>query len=310
MSLPRFDLIQPKSLEDACKLLRRNNGENLRILAGGTDLLVNIRRKIIPEHLPRCKGCEPGTGAAQIPLPPPKLIIALSRIPGLKDISEKDGEIRIGALTTIAELCESHLVKERLTALCEGAHSLGSPLVRNRGTFGGNICSARPAADTLIPATALKAQLKLVSADSDRIVNIEDFVTGPGETVIEPDEILTEIRFKTADENTISAFYKLANRKALEISIVNVAVSMTLDNAGKIADGRIVMGAVGPTPVIAVKAMMFLQGESPSEEKFAEAGKIAAAEARPINDHRGSLIYRREMVEALVRRTLKRAVGK
>lgn len=310
MSLPKFDIFQPETIKEACSLLEQYAPDGAAVLAGGTDLLVDIRRQIIPEHLPRCKGCDPKTGLPQgKPAKPPYHLIALSRIEELRGIEELEGgEISIGPLTTITEIAESPLIREKLTALAEGADNLGSPLVRNRGTIGGNICNARPAADTMIPAVALGCRLKLESVRGTKIVPIGEFVIGPGQTTRAPDEILTRIIFPRLPNGTGSACIKAANRKSLEIAVVNAASVITLDESGeRIENARIAMGAVGPTPILAVKATDFLIGKKPSEEIFDKAGQIAANECKPITDHRGSALYRVEMVRVLVRRTLMRA---
>lgn len=281
-------------------------------MAGGTDLLVDIRTSIIPEHLPRCKGCDPRTGMPQKALDkPPAYMIALWHIPELRGITEsKNGEIIIGPMTTIAEICQSPLVREKLIALAEGGDNLGSPLVRNRGTLGGNVCNARPAADALLPSLALGCRLELQSARDKRTVPIEEFVLGPGETVRKANEILTKIIYPVHSDSTGSSCLKLANRKALEISVVNVASVLSLDDRDRIADVRIALGAVAPTPILAEKAAEFLKGKKPSEQNFARAGEIAAGQCRPINDHRGSAPYRLDMVAVLVARTLKCAVSR
>ncbi len=308
MSLPPFELYQPVSLEEACALLDKYCDEGAALLAGGTDLLVNIRRKVIPEHLPRCRGCDPVTGEAiGATLIPPAYVIALSRVPGLKGIEETDAGISIGPLTTITEIAESPLARMKLTALSDGAANLGSPLVRNRGTIGGNICSARPAGDTLVPAAALGAVLELTSSGGKREIPLDEFVTGPGETALQPGEILSSIVFTALPPNTGSACLKIANRKALEIAVVNCAAVLTLEEGGeRVVSARICLGAVGPTPIMAVEAAGFLAGKAPSAENFAKAAEIAYTEARPITDHRGSDRYRLEMVKELVKRALGR----
>ena len=305
MSLPKFEVIQPQSVEEACGLLAEY-GEEAAVLAGGTDILVDIRKPIIPAHLPRCKGCEPQTGK---PLSKyekiPQYLISLSHIPGLKDISIfNDGSINIGACATITEICESVLVRQKLTALAEGGDNLGSPLVRNRGTIGGNICNARPAADCLVASYALNASLELASSEGIRTVSVADFVTEPGKTILRKGEILTRIVFPAHKGG--SAALKLANRKVLEIAVVNTACWMAFNEEGKIAKARIVMGAAGPTPIMAVKAMKFLEGKEGSDKILKEASIIASQECRPITDHRGSALYRIEMAQIIVERTLKK----
>jgi carbon-monoxide dehydrogenase medium subunit len=308
--LPRFDVLQPSTLGEACDLLLRFDSEGVAVLAGGTDLLVDIRVPIIPEHLPRCKGCDLETGKPQRAVEnPPAYVIALSQIPELRGIEETpDGDIIVGAMTTIADLCKSTLIREKLRALAEGGDHLGSPLVRNRGTIGGNICNARPAADTLVPSYALNAELELVSSQGSRRVKVADFVIGPGRTDRRRGEILTKIIFAPPGPNSGSSFRKLANRKALEISVVNAASMVVLGDDGNITDARIALGAVAPTPILAKKAAQSLVGMKPSTDLFVQAGEIAASECHPISDHRGSKPYRVDMVKILVRRTLERAV--
>ena len=309
MSLPRFDVLQPKSIDEACELLGRHAAEGVAVLAGGTDILVDIRRPVIPAHLPRCRGCDPLTDLPRQPgEKPPAYLVALSRISDLQGITGcKSGEIIIGPMTTISEISHSDLVRKRLTALAEGCEHLGSPLVRNRGTIGGNICNARPAADALLPSLVLSAKLELRSARGFRTVTVENFVTGPGETVRKEDEILTRIVFPCYGDRTGSSCIKLANRKALEIAVVNVASVLTLNEKGNIAEVRIALGSVAPTPILAKKAAEFLKGKKPTESNFYKAGEIAASECHPITDHRGSQIYRVDMVPVLVKRTLTRA---
>lgn len=310
MSLPKFDVFLPDTLAEAYAILEQYSADETAILAGGTDLLVDIRRPIIPAHLPRCSGCDPKTGApiAQKETSP-KFLVSLSRIADLKGITVSDDEISIGSLTTITEVAESAIVRQHLTALAEGAENLGSPLVRNRGTFGGNICNARPAADTLIPAYALSAKLELISSKGVRLIPIEYFVIGPGKTKIEHGEVLTRIVFPKYDDYFGSACRKLANRKALEISIVNAASFIRVDaKKKKINEARISMGAVGPTPILAEKAAKYIMENNISPDNFAKAGKIAAQECRPITDHRGSALYRIESVKVLVRRSLENAL--
>jgi carbon-monoxide dehydrogenase medium subunit len=305
--LLKFDVLQPKSLQEACALLQEHAPQGVAVLGGGTDLLVNLRMPIIPEHLPRSKN--PPTGGPKAIEKIPAWLLALSRIPELRGISEMDGQIAIGAMTTITEVVLSPLVRQKLAALAGGAENLGSPLVRNRGTLGGNLCNARPAADTLIATVALSGQLELHSARGVRTVPAENFATAPGKTIIAPDEILVRILYPIPTGKSGSAFYKLANRKALEIAVVNAASALTLNDKGNISQARIALGAVAPTPILAVRAAQLLIGQKPSAKLFQEAGKIAATECKPITDHRGSAGYRVDMVEVLVRRVLENSVN-
>jgi len=317
MILPKFDYYAPESLNEALQWLSEHQDDGVKILAGGTDLLVDMRGKIIPDcHRPRCQehrvGLLPVRNQTE---QSPNILLALSRIPELRGIRIDGSRLIIGAMTTISELERSVLLHEHLTGLCDGASQLGSPLVRNRGTFGGNLCNARPAADTAIPTLALGGKLVLVSVHGERIVNNEDFVTGPGKTIIEPDEILKEVMFDLSNPTlrTGSAYIKLANRKALEISVVGAAVHLTFappfnslpeESRWEIADARIALGSVAPKPLLVLEASEYLIGNELTPETAAETARIASRIAKPITDHRGSREYRMMMVKILVRRAL------
>ncbi len=317
MILPQFSYFSPRSLDEALDYLSEHKGDSVKVLGGGTDLLVDIRQSVIPfGHRP--PPAQPRLGlwqARSVALEKPGTLMALSRIPELRGISKSDSEIRIGAMTTISDLERSDIIKEHLTGLWDGAYQLGSPLVRNRGTIGGNIVNARPAADTAIPTLALSGKLVLKSSRGERIVDHNDFVTGPGRTIIEPDEILTEIIFDlltppfsspptTQRGRYSSSYIKLANRKSLEISVVGAACSVVFGDDGKVTTARVALGAVAPKPLLIPEAGEALIGKKLTTSTAQSAGKIAESIAKPITDHRGSLEYRSLMVEVLVRRAL------
>ncbi len=333
MILPRFDVLIPKTVDEACAMLAEHADQGVRLLAGGTDLLVDLRRPIIRQHVPRCDGCPThpegkvlstiecrpsvegplmaSAGSLRAALEDPRhaspaFLVSLHKLDHLIGIERLDsGRLRIGALTTITAIERSVDIRESWTALGDGAASLGSPLVRNRGTLGGNIANARPAADTAIPTVALKGELTLQGTSGVRKVAAEDFARGPGLSVIEPDEILTAIEFPAPLPYSGSAYYKLANRKALEISTVGVAVWLALEKLdGPVKDVRVALGAAGPTPILAKSVTDALVGKVPGEEILKKAAKAAAGDARPIDDHRGMAWYRVQMVELLTERLL------
>ncbi len=231
-------------------MLAEHADRGVRVLAGGTDLLVDLRRPIVPQHVPRCDGCathqkggilttvecaptdqDPlmaDSGPLRATLADPKqdspaFLVSLHKVRQLRGLeSLPDGGLKVGALTTITDLERSREIRQGWTALAEGADNLGSPLVRNRGTIGGNIANTRPAADTSIPTIALRGMLTLQGPSGSRTVPSESFATGPGASVIKPDEILTDIQFPPPPPYSGSSYYKLANRKALEISTVGL----------------------------------------------------------------------------------------
>ncbi len=339
MILPQFDVLVPVTIQEACSMLLEKAKNGARLIAGGTDILVDIRRPVIPIEIPGCDGCtehksnniystidcadweskesdrELLTKIQNNQNDYPGYLISLHKIPELKGIEvKKDNSIRVKAMTTITEIERSAEVRRNWTALAEGADSLGSPLVRNRGTIGGNIANARPAADMLIPAVALGGTITLQSKTSSRKLAVEDFVVAPGKTKIKSGEILTEMTFPAPPPNSGSCYYKLANRKALEISNVGVAVWLSLKEMnGPVDDIRVALGAVGPTPILAESVKEELIGKIPTDDVIQKAAKAARRDARPIDDHRGLAEYRAMMVETLtekmIRSALERAKG-
>lgn len=285
MLLPKFDFYEPTKLPEACEIMD-DLKDKAHPLAGGTDLLVNMKKKLItPGHL-----------------------VSLARIEELKGIDASNGILKIGACVTAAELAESEVIRGLFDALEGGAASLGSPLIRNLATIGGNLVAARPAADLPPALMAYGAEVILKRSSSDRSVPVEDFFKGPGESILESDEILTQVLLKKPQPASGAAYIKLGVRKTLEISLVSVAVYIGLDSQdGSIQIARIVLGAVAPTPIRAPSAEKILLGEKPSGALFESVGNEAANNSRPIDNFRGSAEYRRDMVKVLTRRALSKA---
>jgi CO/xanthine dehydrogenase FAD-binding subunit len=286
MLLPQFQYHEPATLAEACRMMAELGG-SVRTIAGGTDLVVNMRRRTIaPEH-----------------------VVSLSRIKELCAMDLSGRTFTIGACCTVASLAESSDVVSDFHALREGALSLGSPLVRNLATIGGNLVTARPAADLPPPLIAYGGSVTLQSSQEQRFVPLDQFFLGPGRTVMKPAEILTSIVVETPPAFSGSSYIKLGTRRALEISIVSVASFLTLERpAGGIRSARIVLGAVAPVPVRAREAENILIGELPGRSLFLKAGETAAGESKPIDDHRGTSEYRRDMVSVLTQKTLQAAL--
>jgi carbon-monoxide dehydrogenase medium subunit len=282
MLLPTFDFHEPASVEAACKILG-TYGAKAKLIAGGTDLMVNMKKKILaPEHL-----------------------VCLGRIQAMQGIAEDGDLIVIGGRHTVAELAVDSLVEKKLSALQSGARALGSPLVRNRATIGGNIGSARPAADLPPSLIAYGATAVLESRRGKREIALNDFFKGPGFTEIDVDEILTEVRVPTPGDGQGAGYINLGVRKAQDCNVVNVASFIALDDQdGSIKQARIVMGSVGPTPLRAKTAEGVLIGEKPDAALFLKAGEVARKDCTPIDDFRGAASYRKAMVGILTKRTL------
>jgi carbon-monoxide dehydrogenase medium subunit len=286
--LPQFEYHEPSTLEEACQLMAQLK-DKARPLAGGTDLLVNMKKgNIRPEN-----------------------VISLDRIPDLKERGPSDGQWQLGACTIVTELAEDADLEAPFYGLTVAAKGLGSPLIRNLATIGGNLATARPAADLPPPLMAHGAKVVLKKAGGERLVLLKDFFKGPGETVMAPDEILSQVILEKPPPLSGSHYIKLGLRKALEISLVNVAAFLSLKAGdGTIASARVVLGAVAPVPMRASSAEEVLIDQRPDESLFSEAGEAAARDSRPIDDHRGSAAYRRDMVKVLTKRCLSMALSR
>ncbi len=283
MLLPKFDYHEPSTLEEALHLLSEFGG-NAKVLAGGTDLLVRMKLKIDkPVH-----------------------VISIARVPGMDAVIPRNGHaVTIGAAATAADLSRHELLMERFTPLALAAGKLGAPMIRNRATIGGNLVNGRPAADLPPACMVLNATLKLKSNTAEREVPVGEFFRGPGDTLIEPNELMVSINIDTPPPWSGGPYIKLGARKTLEISMVNVATIITLQSPdGPILDARIALGAVAPTPVRAYAAEELLIGQQPSEELFQRAGEVGVGMCSPITDHRGTMEYRCMMIEVLTRKSL------
>jgi carbon-monoxide dehydrogenase medium subunit len=285
MLLPKFTFHQPAGVAEALEVLRQF-ADQAAVIAGGTDLLVNMKhKKLTPKHL-----------------------VGLERLGELDGLSADNGDLVIGPRMTAAALAKSPRLTGSARALALGAGALGSPQVRNRAPVGGNVCTARPAADMCVPLLALEGQAMLAGAGGQRRVPLAEFFLGPGQTTRDRAELLTGVLIPKPAPGSGAGYEKLGLRKALEIALVNVAAVLTLDGDGKtIRAAKVALGAVAPTPILAPGAERALVGSPAGEETFARAAQAAAADSRPIDDHRGSADYRRQMVEVLTRRALNQA---
>lgn len=278
-----FDFYQPATLKEASQLLKEN-GPGGRFLAGGTDLVIAMKEKGLL----------------------PKYVVDLKRIPNLSGIRENgDGSIALGALTTMYAIETSPLIKKRYPFLAQSAAEVGSIQIRNRATIGGNMSNATPSADTAPALIALNAAAKIANAGGERVVNLEEFFKGPGQSVMAADEILTEITIPKTPANLVGEYIKFSPREMMDLAYVGVAVVYSYTVSSKKCDGvRIVLGAVAPTPIRAKRAEAALEGKVLSEAVAESVGQIAAEEAKPISDVRSSADYRRAMVGAMTKRAL------
>lgn len=284
--IPEVQYHQPNDIKSACFMLKKL-GNQARVLAGGTDLLVNLKQKrFMAEH-----------------------IVDITAIPGLGTI-EKDGDVLvIGALTTHSQIAESKLVAGHLPALCEAARSIAATQVRNIGTIGGNIVSAVPSADMPPILIAAGASVMLNNGRRERACQLQKFFTGPRTCLCRQDDILTRVLIPPQPSSSGSAYHKFGLRNANSLAVASVAAQLVL-SGGRVTEARIVLGAVAPFPLLAVKASRYLVGKEPTPEILAKASKIAQEECQPISDIRGSAEFRRELVGVLTQRALADALSR
>ncbi len=283
----KFAYFAPRSLSEALAVFQER-GEGGRALAGGTDLVVQVK--------------EGGK------IPDPAYLVSLRRVPELRgiDFSEERG-LRIGAAATMAEITQSQPVLEGYHILADGAGVIGSVQTMNMATVGGNICNAAPSADTAPPLLACDATAAIVGPDGEREVPLEEFWLGPNETVLRPGELLRELRLRTPPANTGGVYKRHTPRKRMDVAVVGVGALLTLGPDNRIDRARIALGAVAPTPIRARQAEEALEGNTASESLFAKAAETTASEANPISDIRGSADFRRHLVRVMTERCLREA---
>lgn len=279
-----FDYLQPSTLDEAIELLALH-GEQARILAGGTALLLDIQRG-------ECS---------------PTYLISLDSVPGL-NIVHNNGGWRIGALTTISDLAAFATKHPALRALVDSAWLFGGRQVRNMCTVGGNICKASPGADMAPPLLCLDAELQLSGPDGERSTPLDGFLVGPDQTAIRPAEVLTEIIVPPLPPRTGTAFFKVMRRRAMDCSIVAAAARITLADDGQtVVEARVALGAVAPNPFRVNQAEALLVGNTLSPDLLREAAMAARDVSSPISDVRASADYRRMLVKTLVERAVSQA---
>jgi CO/xanthine dehydrogenase FAD-binding subunit len=275
----------PATLREALRL-KGKLGSGISVLAGGTDLVrdMNLEFKI------------------------PKNVLWIGHL-GLEYIKLVDGVIHIGAATRMQTAGTSKLLQEKATALATAAVKMASPPVRSLATLGGNLVTASPAGDTVCAMLGLGAEVVLASTKGKRVVPLDKFFTGPGKTVLQVGELLTEIRVRPTAAREGSAYLKIGRRQALTLAVVNAAARVKLDAKGNCVEVLIAMGAVAPKPTRAVKAEKLLRGKPFTAEAVREAAGLAVTETKPIDDVHGTAWYRRKTIKVLVERTLRMAGG-
>jgi carbon-monoxide dehydrogenase medium subunit len=307
--MKKFDYLRPQTLEEALSLLNQH-GKKAKLIAGGTDVIVMIKKKAMA----------------------PDVLISLKGIPGLDQI-KYNGSLSIGPMVTHRAIEKSEVIRKNFSALTDAVDYLGSVQIRNVATIGGNICTAAPSADTATPLLVLGTQVKIKSLKEERIIPIEQFFKGPGESVLKTGEMVKELLIPKLLPNTGSAYYKLQRRLALDLPILGVSVLLSLDKnkiscsdllctASPISailhkmeedgiickDVRVALGVAAPTPMRALKAEALLRGKKLSDELLEEVANTASQEAQPRDSIRGEAWYRKDMIRVLVKRMAMKSI--
>ncbi|MGE5276073.1 MAG: FAD binding domain-containing protein [Acidobacteriota bacterium] len=281
-----FDYHAPGTLAEAIGMLAKF-GEDAKVLSGGQSLLPLLKLRL---------------GSAGH-------LVDIGRVPGLEDIKEEGGFLKIGGRTRESALEASDLIRSRYPILADTAAVIADPIVRNLATIGGNLAHGDPANDHPATMLALGAQVVATGPKGERTIGIEEFFTGLFSTALAPDEILTEIRIPVPPPGSGGAYVKL-ERKVGDFATAASAAQVTLGENGEVARAGIALTNAGPTPVKAEAAERFLQGKKPDGAAIAEAARLASQAASPEADRRGSVEYKREMARVLTARALAKAVSR
>jgi CO/xanthine dehydrogenase FAD-binding subunit len=274
-----FEYLKPASLNEALAMLDQY-GDKAKLVAGGTDVMVQWKKKIIS----------------------PEYLISLRNVPELHSI-EYDGNLKIGGATTHRALEVSNIIHDHFPVITDAVTSLGSVQVRNSATIGGNICNAAPSADTAPPLLVLDTVVHVAASQGERMAPLTEFFSGPSKTILTSKEIVTHFFIPKPLPRTGMAYWKHTRRKAMDLPILGVAALISFEEDGLTCKkARVALGVAAPTPMRAGQAEAFLEGKKIDAATLEEAGKIASQEATPRTTIRGSEWYRREIISVLVRR--------
>ena len=281
-----IDYVAPTSLSEAVSVLSAN-GDRARPLAGGTDIIVQLRG-----------------GRREL-----DVLVDAKKIPELNQIEMTDSGLRLGAAVPCYQIYQNQQVAAAYPGLIDAAGLIGSIQIQGRASIGGNLCNAAPSGDSIPPVITLGGEAHINGPNGWRAVAAENFCTGPGRSVLEPGEILVGIQIPAPAANSGTAYLRFIPRNEMDIAVAGVSSSVVLDASGQtIQSARIALASVGPTPILATAAGDSLAGKAVSDDAIAEAGRLASEAATPITDMRGTIRQRHHLVDVLTRRTLNIAI--
>lgn len=282
-----FDYVAPRTLDDAFAAM--GNGRRTLMLAGGTDVIIQLREGR--------KHCDQ--------------VVDLKQIPGMQSLEfGSDGSLDIGAAVPLAVIYESPEVRAKFPALVDAASIIGGTAIQSRASLGGNLCNASPAADSSPALMALGARLVIGSSSGTREIAVEDFFVGPGRSALQPGELLVKIVVPALRENAGAFYHRFIPRNEMDIAVASAGVLLELDGSGQITRARVALGAVGPTPIMVPAAAQAVTGKAANADTFALAGAAAAEAATPITDMRGSIAQRKHLASVLTVRAFEGALAR
>jgi len=282
-----FDYVAPRTLDDAFAVM--GNGRRTLMLAGGTDVIIQMREGR--------KHCDQ--------------VLDLKHIPGMQSLEfGPDGSLDIGAAAPLAVIYESPEVRANFPALVDAASIIGGTAIQSRASLGGNLCNASPAADSSPALMALGARVVIASSNGTREIPVEELFAGPGRNTLQPGEILLRVRIPAPAPNSGAFYHRFIPRNEMDIAVASSGVALALDDSGVITAARVALGAVAATPILVPAAASALVGKPANAESFAAAGEAAAAAASPIEDMRGGIAQRRHLAKILTVRALEGALNR
>jgi carbon-monoxide dehydrogenase medium subunit len=277
--MPALGYAAPSTIEDAVRILAGASGV-AKVLSGGTDLLVQLRSGRIK----------------------PDLIVDTKKIPGISGIREENGAFIIGAATSGAMIGESRGLRQAWPGIVEAANLIGSTQIQGRASLAGNLCNGSPAADSVPALIAARATCVVAGASGRREVPVESIVTGPGRTSLKGDEFIVEFRLPKRPPGAADAYLRFIPRNEMDIAVVGAGVNVTLDAGGTCTDARVVLGAVAPTAVLVPEAATALIGHKLDEATLGALDQAARRACKPIDDKRGTIVYRTKVAGVMTRR--------